>query len=56
MEYIFGVWVFALIIELFALYNAVHNPYDIAELIFHVTLIVVTLVVGVTGVLVLREK
>lgn len=56
MRYIFGAWILILLIELFSFYNAVHNPYDIAELIFHVTLIIVTLVVGVTGILVSSKK
>lgn len=52
MRNIFGVWIFILLIELFIFYYAIHNPYEIVELIFYVTLIIVTLVVGVTGIII----
>lgn len=53
---VISIWIPILIIELFNFYNVVHSPNDISELIFHVTLIVVSLIVGITLILVYKNN
>jgi hypothetical protein len=48
IKVVISIWIPVLIIELFNFYNVVHRPNETSELIFHITLIIVSLVVGVT--------
>lgn len=51
--YIF--WVLIIIIELFFFFNTIHTPHSISDVVFNVTVIVVTLAVGITGLFLFRK-
>lgn len=48
IKVIISIWIPILIIELFNFYLVVHRPNDYSEIIFNVTLVIVSLVVGKT--------
>ncbi|ACT02278.1 hypothetical protein Pjdr2_3646 [Paenibacillus sp. JDR-2] len=48
---VFAIWIMVLIIEMIRFSNTIHRVHDFEETLFHIVLIVITLVVGTVGTL-----
>lgn len=51
----FLLWLSLLFIEIIGFYYITHNPYGNIDILFYIVLIVVTLIVGITGLFYFRK-